>query len=126
MTGQPVIPTQQVAIRLSGKSIGRPAKIRRLRRTATTPLMYWRILTVPNPALPIQEPDYDSGPNVVLSYRDPLNRPLNGTATIKLVGSPQVSMTADVKDGQLQLVLGPGIWSVGAMLRDPDGIRSYR
>jgi hypothetical protein len=84
---------------------------------------------MPDAALPV--PFEETAPPAIAStftreFRDPQGRAYSGTVTARrLSPEPFLSAETDVVDGRLTLVLEPGRYVIGAMLKDPDGVRAY-
>jgi hypothetical protein len=79
-------------------------------------------MPVPAPSTP---PDPSSAPTFVAEYKDLRGRPYTGRFTAKQLDPPFFAAEGDIIDGRISITLPPGRYSVGAMLRDPDGVRAY-
>lgn len=82
---------------------------------------------MPDPALPIPSGSIEQGAAVLYTreFRDPQGRPYSGRVTARRLTRPFLSTEAEVADGRVVLALEPGRYSIGAMVRDPDGVRAY-
>lgn len=80
---------------------------------------------MPVPALPYDESG-TAGPTFTREFSDPLGRPMEGTVTLRRLEPPVLSISMPLASGRVTLNgLAPGRYSIGAMLRDVDGTRSY-